>query len=193
MAIKVERIDVETIGRLKRLVRELEAVLLELRLEARAQAGGAQAPTTLPSLSMPCSTNRNSSCITTRSPSMPAISVIDVILREPSRRRDCWTINWIAPDICSRTTRIGEIDPAHQRHRFDSADRVARRVRVQRGERAVVAGVHRLEHVQRLAAAALADDDPVRVASAGRCEPGRGSSPRRCRPRSDFFDSSRTT
>ena len=41
-------------------------------------------------------------------------------------------------------------------------DRVARRVRVQRGERAVVAGVHRLEHVERFAAAALADDDAVR-------------------------------
>ena len=35
------------------------------------------------------------------------------------------------------------------------------RVRVRRRERAVVAGVHRLEHVERFAAAALADDDAV--------------------------------
>ena len=35
------------------------------------------------------------------------------------------------------------------------------RVGVDRGQRAVVAGVHRLEHVERLAAADLADDDPV--------------------------------
>ena len=40
-------------------------------------------------------------------------------------------------------------------------DGLVRRVRVRRGERAVVARVHRLEHVERLAAAALADDDAV--------------------------------
>ena len=39
--------------------------------------------------------------------------------------------------------------------------RVARGVRVDGRERAVVAGVHRLEHVERLGAADLADDDPV--------------------------------
>ena len=38
---------------------------------------------------------------------------------------------------------------------------VARRVGVQRGHRAVVAGVHGLQHVERFGAAALADDDPV--------------------------------
>ena len=41
-------------------------------------------------------------------------------------------------------------------------ERVARRVRVHRAERAVVARVHRLEHVERLGAADLADDDAVR-------------------------------
>ena len=35
------------------------------------------------------------------------------------------------------------------------------RVGVDRRERAVVAGVHRLQHVERLGAANLADDDPV--------------------------------
>ena len=39
--------------------------------------------------------------------------------------------------------------------------RVTGRVRVDRGQRSVVAGVHRLEHVERLGAANLADDDPV--------------------------------
>ena len=40
-------------------------------------------------------------------------------------------------------------------------EHVARGVGVAGGQRAVVAGVHGLEHVQRLAAAALPDDDPV--------------------------------
>ena len=39
--------------------------------------------------------------------------------------------------------------------------RVARRVRVDGRHRALVARVHRLEHVERLGAADLADDDPV--------------------------------
>ena len=41
--------------------------------------------------------------------------------------------------------------------------RVAGGVGVERGERAVVAGVHRLEHVQRFARSHFADDDPVRT------------------------------
>ena len=41
----------------------------------------------------------------------------------------------------------------------DSASRGG--VGVDRGHRPVVAGVHRLEHVERLAGADLADDDPV--------------------------------
>ena len=54
-----------------------------------------------------------------------------------------------------------EVDARHQDHALDPGDRVARRVRVAGAERAVVAGVHRLQHVQRLGAAHLADDDPV--------------------------------
>ena len=50
---------------------------------------------------------------------------------------------------------------AHRDHRLDAAQRVARRVRVDGGERAVVAGVHRLQHVERFLAADLADDDAV--------------------------------
>ena len=55
----------------------------------------------------------------------------------------------------------GQLVAGHQHHRLDAGERVARRVGVHRGERAVVARVHRLEHVERLRAAALADDDPV--------------------------------
>ena len=51
------------------------------------------------------------------------------------------------PDICISVSRRGQ--------------RVAGRVGVERGERAVVAGVHGLEHVQHLVAADLADDDAV--------------------------------
>ncbi len=49
----------------------------------------------------------------------------------------------------------------HQHHRFDTREAIARRVGVDGGERAVVTRVHGLQHVQRLAAAALADDDAI--------------------------------
>ncbi len=55
----------------------------------------------------------------------------------------------------------GQVEAGHEHQRLEARERVARRVGVQRGQRAVVAGVHRLEHVERLAAAALADDDAV--------------------------------
>ena len=54
-----------------------------------------------------------------------------------------------------------QVEAGHQHHRLDAGERVAGRVGVHRRERAVVAGVHRLEHVERLGAADLADDDPV--------------------------------
>ena len=50
----------------------------------------------------------------------------------------------------------------HQRQRLDAAQRVRGGVRVHRRHRAVVAGVQRLQHVERLGAAHLADDDAVR-------------------------------
>ena len=49
----------------------------------------------------------------------------------------------------------------HQHQRLEAGQRVARAVGVQRGERAVVARVHGLQHVQHLVAAHLADDDAV--------------------------------
>jgi hypothetical protein len=56
----------------------------------------------------------------------------------------------------------GEVDAGHGHHVLDPAQGIPRGVGVDRGQRAVVAGVHGLEHVQRLAAAHLADDDPLR-------------------------------
>src|SRR5574337_698577 len=52
---------------------------------------------------------------------------------------------------------------AHGDHRFDAAQRLARRVRVQRAHRAVVAGVHRLQKIERLRPAHFAHDDPLRA------------------------------
>ena len=62
----------------------------------------------------------------------------------------------LLPDRADR-----KLDAAHQRHRLDPGERVTRAVRVDRRERAVVARVHRLEHVERLRAACLTDDHPV--------------------------------
>ena len=53
-------------------------------------------------------------------------------------------------------------DSGHRDHRLDAAERVARRVGVDRRQRAVVPGVHGLQHVERLGAAHLAHDDAVR-------------------------------
>ena len=45
-----------------------------------------------------------------------------------------------------------QVDAGHQDHRLEAGEHVARAVGVAGGHRAVVAGVHGLEHVQRLAA-----------------------------------------
>ena len=56
---------------------------------------------------------------------------------------------------------VGNIQTGHGHHGFQAAQSIARGVRVNGGERAVVAGVHGLQHVQRFFAADLADDDAV--------------------------------
>ena len=56
---------------------------------------------------------------------------------------------------------LGQVRRAHRDHRFDTGQRVARRVGVDGGQRSVVAGVHRLQHVERFLAADLADDDAI--------------------------------
>ena len=49
----------------------------------------------------------------------------------------------------------------HEHQHLQPLDNLAGAVGVDGGHRAVVAGVHGLDHVQRLGAAALADDDAV--------------------------------
>ena len=83
------------------------------------------------------------------SPSMPITSVMWVMRREPSRRRAAWMMTSIEAQIISRMVRDGSEKPPmviidSQR---DSASRGI--VGVQRAHRAVVAGVHRLQQVER--------------------------------------------
>src|SRR5690606_32559150 len=54
-----------------------------------------------------------------------------------------------------------QVDAGHQHHRLDTGEGVTGAVGVDRGQRPIVAGVHRLEHVERLGATTLTDDDPV--------------------------------
>ena len=56
---------------------------------------------------------------------------------------------------------LRQVRRAHRDHGFDTRQRVARAVGVDRRQRAVVAGVHRLQHVERFLASNLADDDAV--------------------------------
>src|SRR3954467_2310587 len=57
--------------------------------------------------------------------------------------------------------RGGEVDAGHEDHRLEARQHVARAVGVAGRHRAVVAGVHGLEHVEGFAGTALPDDDPV--------------------------------
>ena len=56
---------------------------------------------------------------------------------------------------------LGQVAVTHEHHRLESGERRAHGVRVDGRHRAVMAGVHGLQHLERLAAAALADDDAV--------------------------------
>ena len=56
---------------------------------------------------------------------------------------------------------FGQVEAGHGNHRAETAQRVTRRVGVERGERSVVTGVHGLQHVHRFGRAHLAHDDPV--------------------------------
>ena len=81
------------------------------------------------------------------SPSIPA-SVMWVMRREPSRRRPA-PPRRSDPTSISRMVR-GERIAAHGDHRLDAGERLARAVGVQRAHRAVMAGIHRLQQVERL-------------------------------------------
>ena len=67
-----------------------------------------------------------------------------------------------------------QVEAGHEDHRLEAGQRVARAVGVDRGDRAVVAGVHGLEHVEGLAGTALADDDAVGPHAQGSSSRGRG-------------------
>ena len=54
-----------------------------------------------------------------------------------------------------------EVVTGHQHHRLDAGQSVPRAVGVDGRERAVMARIHGLQHVERFGAANLADDDPV--------------------------------
>ena len=95
------------------------------------------------------------------SPSMPTTSVTCVMRREPSRKRDWCTIrsNALGDLLADRLER--QLGAGHEHHGLDAGERVARAVGVRRADRAVVAGVHRLEHVEGGGVADLADHDAV--------------------------------
>src|SRR3954468_17826552 len=116
-------------------------------------------PWMLPSPSVPVRTYLKISCIWMISPSMPVISAIEVTRRLPSasrcshhaqRRRD------LAADRELRHRQAGHAD-----HLLQARDRLARVVGVDRRHRALVAGVHGLEHVEGFLAAALAENDAL--------------------------------
>ncbi|OLD91202.1 MAG: hypothetical protein AUG96_01075 [Chloroflexi bacterium 13_1_20CM_4_66_15] len=60
--------------------------------------------------------------------------------------------------------RLGrQIDACHEHHGFETRHGVASCIGMEGSQGAVVTGVHRLQHIQRLAGTALADHDPVRA------------------------------
>ena len=67
-----------------------------------------------------------------------------------------------------------QVDAGHEHHRLETGQRVARGVGVDGRDRAVVAGVHGLEHVERGAVTDLADDDAVGPHAEGVLARGRG-------------------
>ena len=70
-------------------------------------------------------------------------------------------MRWSADAICSRMARVGRSNPAISTIVSSRDERVPGGVGVDGRDRAVVAGVHGLEHVEGLGAADLADDDAV--------------------------------
>ena len=88
---------------------------------------GLISPMILPSGALLVCSNLKISLMTMVSPSIPETSEIEVILRLPSLRRDCWMMRSIAEATCSRITRTGKSMP-------DINSIVSRRERASRGE-----------------------------------------------------------
>ena len=119
-------------------------------------------PKTLPVRREPALFEHEDSCRVTISPSIPVTSVMLVTRRVPSLMREHCTRMWTAAAICCRIAvrcmlALASVTITSRR---EIASRGA--VRVDRRQRAVVARVHRLQHVERFLAAHLAHDDPVR-------------------------------
>ena len=95
------------------------------------------------------------------SPSMPWISVIEWTTRGPAGRPLELHEDADRHDDLVADGLLGQLDATHHHHRLEPAQQLARRVGVHRGHGTGVAGVHGLEHVQRLGATALTDDDAV--------------------------------
>ena len=57
---------------------------------------------------------------------------------------------------------LRQVDSRHQHHRFQTGKRITRAIGMDRTDRTVMTGVHRLHHVERLTPAHLADDDAIR-------------------------------
>ena len=118
-------------------------------------------PTTFPASLMPLCWNKKISCMAITSCSMPVISEIDVTRRLPSVSRVTWMHDVDGGRDLLAHRLVGNVQVRHCDHRVEAIQRVARAVGVDGRQAAVVAGVHRLEHVQRFLAAHLADDDAV--------------------------------
>ena len=56
-----------------------------------------------------------------------------------------------------------QVHPGHQDQGFQTGDGIARAVAVNGGQRAIMTGVHGLEHIQRFAGTAFADHQAVRA------------------------------
>ena len=95
------------------------------------------------------------------SPSMPTTSLIAVIAARAVLEAG------LLDDQVERAGHLladgahRQVDAGHEHHGLEAGERVARGVGVHRGDRPVVAGVHRLEHVERGAVTDLTDDDAV--------------------------------
>ena len=92
---------------------------------------------------------------------MPVISVIAVTLRVPSD-----SARHLDDQVDGRRDLLADgafrdVQVRHRHHRVEAVQRVARAVGVDRRQAAVVARVHRLQHVERFVAADLADDDAI--------------------------------
>ena len=61
----------------------------------------------------------------------------------------------------------GRLTSLHRDHRLDTGQGIPRSICVNRGQRAIVAGIHGLEHVQRLSTTHLSDHNPVRAHTKG--------------------------